>query len=127
MESHTDCAFPPVSLIGPVLKKVSIDQGNLILITPIWQVQSWCSQLLQIAVKNPVFLPKMPSLLIGPNSENHMLVEKGCLHLLVWTVSWKSCLHKDYQKNLSLSSQMPKERAHALITNHLGVSGLSGA
>ena len=127
MESHTDCAFPPVSLIGPVLKKVSIDQGNLILITPIWQVQFWCSQLLQKAVKNPVFLPKMPSLLIGPNSENHMLVEKGSLHLLVWTVSWKSCLHKDYQKNLSLSSQMPKERAHLLITNHLGVSGISGA
>ena len=68
-------AFPTLFLIGRVLKKVALDQAILILVTPMWQAQSWYAQLLQMAVKN-LLLPKSPNLLIGTNLENHVLVEK---------------------------------------------------
>ena len=81
-------AFPALFLIGRVLKKVAVDQAILILVTPMWQAQSWYPQLLQMAVKN-LLLPKSPNLLIGTNLENHVLVEKGSLQLLPWTGSGK--------------------------------------
>ena len=82
-------------LIGSVLNKVEIDQATLILITPMWHVHSSYPQLLQISVKDRLFLPKIPNLLISPNQENHVLVEKGSLKLLSGTVFGKSYLQKD--------------------------------
>ena len=63
----------------------------------------------------------MPNLLISTNQENHVLVEKGSLQLLAWTVSGKI-----YLFNLFLLPQMPEERAQALITNRPSVSGIVG-
>ena len=83
-----------------------------------WQAQSWYLQLLQMAVKSPLLLPKIPNLLIRPNQENHVLVEKGSLQILTWTVSGKSYLH--------LLSQIPEERAQTLITNRNSVSRIAG-
>ena len=79
-----------------------------------------------MAVKKPLLLLKMSNLLIGPYWENHVLVEKESLQLLAWTVNGKSYLQEDYQKNLSLLSQMPEKRVQAPITNRLDVSGIGG-
>ena len=46
--------------------------------------------------------------------------------LLAWTVSLKSYLQKEYQKNLSLISQVAKDKTQTLITNRLSVSGMAG-
>ena len=75
--------------------------------------------------EKPLLLPKTFNLLI-PNQENHVLFEKGRLQLLGWTVSGKSYFLKDYQKNLSLLSQMPEERAKAHIMNRSAVSRIAG-
>ena len=88
-------AFPPFFLIGLVLNKVEIDQATLISITPMWHARSWYPQLLQISMKDPLFLPKTPNLLISPNQGNHALVEKGSLKLLPETVFGKSYHQKD--------------------------------
>ena len=77
-----------------------------------------------MAVKSLLLLPKMPNLLIGPNQENHISLKKASFQLLGWTGFWESYLQKDYQKNLSLLSQMPEKRVQALITNRPGVSGI---
>ena len=50
-------AFPPFSLIAPVLKKVSQDKADLVLVAPVWQAQPWWSALLNVLIKNPVMIP----------------------------------------------------------------------
>ena len=34
-------AFPPFSMIAPVLKKVSQGKADLVLVAPVWQAQPW--------------------------------------------------------------------------------------
>ena len=60
-------AFPQFCLIGRVLKKIQLDQATLIVVTTGWQTQSWYPLLLQMSIKNPLLLPSIPDLLIGPN------------------------------------------------------------
>ena len=47
-------------------------------------------------------------------------------HLVVWMVSGKLWQQKAYQEKLQTLSQTPDERAHYLVTNQPGISGLSG-
>ena len=51
------CAFPPFSLIAPVLKKVSQDKTDLALVAPVWQAQPWWPVLLNLLMKNQVIIP----------------------------------------------------------------------
>ena len=96
IDSQAELCFPTFFFfIGSVLNKVEIDQATLILITPMWHTHSSYPQLLQISVKDPLFLPNILNLLISPNQENHVLVEKGSLKLLPGTVFGKSYLQKD--------------------------------
>ena len=59
-------AFPPFSLIGPVLKKVSQDKANLVLVAPVWQAQPWWPALLNLLIKNPTMIPHSKHLLRDP-------------------------------------------------------------
>ena len=54
-------AFSQSSLIGRVLNKILIDQASLILVTLMSQVQFWYPRYLQLTVKQPLPLPKMPN------------------------------------------------------------------
>ena len=59
-------------------------------------------------------------LLIGPNCKNHDLIEQGNLQLLACSVSGKSNLQKELQRNLSLLSQVLEDKAQIFITNPPG-------
>ena len=48
--------FPPSSLMPPVLKKVSHDKADLLLIAPMWKAQPWSPVLLNLLIKNPVMI-----------------------------------------------------------------------
>ena len=96
LKQQNGYAFPPFCLIGRVLKKVQLDQATLIVVTPEWQTQSWYPQLLQMSIKNLLLLPSISNLSIGPNKQNHQLIEKQNLQLLAWTILGKSYLQKDY-------------------------------
>ena len=76
-----------------------------------------------MSIKNPLLLPSIPNLLIGPNNQNK---EKQNLQLLAWTVLGKSYLQKDYQKSLPSLLQMPEGQGQSLITNRPSVSGIAG-
>ena len=74
----------------------------------------------------PLLLSQIPNLSECSTKELHFLVEKGSFELLAWTVSSKSYLQKEYQKNLPLLSQMLEDQAQSLITNRPGWSGIAG-
>ena len=79
-----------------------------------------------MSIKNPLLLPSVSDLLIGPNKHHYQLIEKKNLQLLAWTVSGKSCLQY-YRKNLPSLLQMPEDQGQSLITNRPDVSAIAGA
>ena len=57
-------AFPPFCLILQVLKKVSYDQTEkMLLVTLTWQSQIWCTLLLEMSIVRPLLLPRNTSLI----------------------------------------------------------------
>ena len=61
-------AFPPFSLIAPVLKNISQDKGDLVLVAPVCQAQPWWPALLNLLIKSPVIIPNSKHLLRDPAS-----------------------------------------------------------
>ena len=55
-------AFPPLTLIGKVSKKVITDKTRLIIITPIWHSHPWYPILLNLSIRNPLLLPHRKNL-----------------------------------------------------------------
>ena len=47
----------------------------MIVVTSGWQTQSWYPQLREMSIKNPLLLPSVPNLLIGPNKQSHQLTK----------------------------------------------------
>ncbi|XP_052228265.1 uncharacterized protein LOC127842674 isoform X1 [Dreissena polymorpha] len=90
-------AFPPISLLGKVLKHMMKFQCELILIAPMWERQHWYPMILQLLIAPPVKLPEMEDL----------LVQKGMLHpnpkflkLTAWRLSTNGMKQKDFLDKL---------------------------
>ncbi|XP_057299486.1 uncharacterized protein LOC130630105 [Hydractinia symbiolongicarpus] len=124
--NHYPYAFPPFSLLGRVLAKVRREEVCMILITPAWQTQTWYGLLLEMLVTNPLLLPQSLSLPTNPQGKSHPLLENRTLRLVAWTISGKFWRVREYQEKLQSLSQVSEQRAHSLITNSPGESGLAG-
>ena len=120
-------AFTPSALIPRVLRKVEEDQVNMmILITPTWQTQVWFPELLRLSIAKPLLIPNHKFLLTNPQAEVNPLVQNQTLRLAAWKVSGKSCLRKEFRKQLPFLSQVQGGMAQSLITIRPGGSGLAG-
>ena len=93
-------AFPPFSLIAPVLKKVSQDKADLVLVAPVWQAQPWLPALLNVLIQNPVMMPNSKHLLRNPASPLRMHPMYPRLHLAVFHLSGNSTKQKGFQRTL---------------------------
>ena len=79
-------AFPPLSLLTQVLAKIRNDKALVLLIAPVWTTQNWYPLLLQLAVEQPILLPRKDNLLTLPHSQElHPL--KDSLRLAAWMLS----------------------------------------
>ena len=92
--------FPPFSLIGRVLKKIREEEATAILITPVWQTQSWYPTVMNMltryplvfkATRNNLFLPHKPS-------QKHPLCNS--LYLMAVQLSGKSWQVTGFQRKL---------------------------
>ncbi|VDI27461.1 Hypothetical predicted protein [Mytilus galloprovincialis] len=79
-------AFPPFRFLSQVLRKISAEQGLIILIAPAWPKQAWFPDLLHLSCARPLVLPVRHNLLsqfkgkiLHPNPEK--------LHLFAWLLS----------------------------------------
>lgn len=93
-------AFPPFSLIAPVLKKVSQDKADLGLVAPVWQAQPWWPALLSLLIKNPVMIPNSKHLLRDPAFPLRIHPMYPRLHLAVFQLSGNSTKQKVFQRTL---------------------------
>ena len=120
-------AFPPFSLIGRVLTKVRKEKARLILVTPLWQAQSWYVTLLQMSIKDPLLLPQQyKDLLKNTSGQIHPLVTDKSLQLGAWMVSGNIWQQKEYYSRMQTLYQTVGEQEQRLLTNPPGISGLAG-
>lgn len=91
--------FCPFSQIGSALQKISTDETEAIVIAPIWPIQHWFPQLLQMVCKQRYILPNIPNLLTLPNEpqRNHPLKK---MRLGAFRVSGNPLKVEAYQKTL---------------------------
>ena len=77
--------FPPFSLIGRVLQKISQSQVRAIIVLPDWPTQCWYPQMLKLLIATPIKIKLQKSTLTLPHNKSkiHPLYPKlqmiGCL------------------------------------------------
>ena len=71
-------AYPPFSMIGQALSKITKDRATGIMIIPDWKTQHWFPMMLNLLTQEPIALPKLKSLITLPfNPESrHPLLPK---------------------------------------------------
>ena len=79
--------FPPFSLAGRVLQKISMDQTQAILILPHWPTQPWFTRLRQLLIEQPLEILVSPRNLYLPHDPHRPHPLSGRLRLLVCKVS----------------------------------------
>ena len=69
--------FPPFSLLPYVLKKIQVEQVEALIVAPYWPTQSWFSQVLSLAVQEPlIYKPSATNLILSQDPKaKHPLAE----------------------------------------------------
>ena len=78
-------AFSPFSLISQILKKVSHEKvEQMIIVTPTWQIQPWYPLLFEISMQYLLLLTPLPDLLLDPQEKKTLFSSKRKLVLATW-------------------------------------------
>lgn len=94
--------FCPFSLIGRTLAKLRQDNGEAIMIVPLWPTQNWWSRFLELLIDIPLVIPVMKKTLFIQNTDKvHPLV--GKLHLVASRLSGNPLKIETFQKKLPIS------------------------
>ena len=119
-------AFPPFLLIQRVLCKIAKEKvSTVILITPAWQTQPWCSNLLAMSFSQLFLLPMSPGVLKNPKGEDHPLVINKSLTLVTWKITGKPWLSQAFQNKLPILTLTQRDKIHHLITTRPGKNGVA--
>ena len=115
--------FPPFSVLGRVLQKLEQDQGEALLIAPIFTTQPWFPRLLHMISGQSCVLPKVSEVLIHPKKDfQHRLTK---MVLGAFRISGKPSAVMEYQMTLPKSSSHRGEMEHRNSINPIYRSGLS--
>jgi hypothetical protein len=79
----TDYAFPPIALIGRVLRKIREDSCRMVLIAPDWPSQYWYTTLRAMSTQSKTW-DYFPAMLRDPQGNPHPL--GATLRLTAWLV-----------------------------------------
>lgn len=106
-------AFPPFTLLPPVLRKIRLsDACCIILIAPLWPKRSWFNDLLDLLIDRPIPLPVFPELLSQPPGR-FLHPNPGILHLHAWKLSSVESERLNFLEQLPLLS--PRQDASQLL------------
>ena len=103
-------AFPPFAIIGQVLKKISSERSEGVLVVPLWPNQSWYPIIFKMIISIPIIINSRSRLLRLPSEpeRTHPLWKK--LDLLVCHISGNKNCQNNFQQTLSLSLNIRGER-----------------
>lgn len=117
-------AFPPFSLIARLVAKLSLDQGECILIAPVWTSQSWFPAVMGMMMDIPLLLPKMMNLLTIPGTDKlHPLQNK--MWLMACRLSGKQYKVETFLRQLPESSWQLGDLEHKSSTRPTLSAGFS--
>ena len=80
-------AFPPFSLILRCLKKIEMEEGEGIIIVPVWPIQPWYPKLMSLLVDMPRLLPVTRGTLYLPSQPSQPHPMEGKLKLIACKLS----------------------------------------
>ena len=79
-------AFPPISLIPRILRKIREDQARVVLIAPWWPRRNWFPELVGLLAGPQRTLPRRSDLIAQPISQT-LHPRLSALHLTAWPLS----------------------------------------
>ncbi len=101
-------AFPPTTILVPVLNKIRREECRILLIAPAYRKASWFNLLLDLLVEVPRSLPGKRTLLRQPRSRMfHQYPETLCLH--AWILSSDLCEREAFLRDQPLASRAQLE------------------
>lgn len=119
--NETNYAFPPFSLLGRVLQKVTEDKARVVLLAPLWTTQPWFGQLLSLVAATPYLLPPKNLLQLPTRPfQTHPLTK---LRMGVFMLSGHASEVSKFQRTLSILSKHPGEIPQ---NNNIGVISNNG-
>eukprot|EP00918_Siedleckia_nematoides_P075761 GHVU01165804.1.p1 GENE.GHVU01165804.1~~GHVU01165804.1.p1 ORF type:complete len:163 (-),score=2.58 GHVU01165804.1:837-1304(-) len=68
-------AFPPFSVMGRILRKLELEEAEMLIIAPVWVTRPWFPRLLRMLVRQPRLLP-LECLTLPQDPRTHPL--KSC-------------------------------------------------
>ena len=119
--------FPPFLLIPQCLSKMRSEQSSGLLIAPVWPNQVWFPQLLRHLRGFPILLPPTGDIVTGPDGSNHPMAMEGHLPLAAWPISGDPTMLRDFQTELSRSSESRGDPPLRQLTHLPGNNGIAGA
>ena len=118
--------FPPFSLIAPVLKNISQDKRDLVLVAPVWQAQPWWQALLNLLIKNPIMIPNSKHLLRDLTSPLSIHPVYPRLHLAVFPYQGTASNRRVFQRTLPQFSNQQLVPSHIRQTSQPNDYGIAG-
>ena len=119
-------ANPPWGLVGRCLQQVLQQGATIVLVTPLWPTQSWYPALFPLLLDNPRLIPRIPDLLISPQSCEIPLPKKAD-QLVAWYISGNRTKVQESQRERLSSYWHHGEAPQPRITIPPGGSGSDGA
>ena len=103
------CAFPPplpfnLILMSKTLKKVTMDQTELILVASVWQAQPCWPVPLRLLISQPLLLPISLTLFTNPTDLNRVHPMYPRLHMAVLHFSTNASTLRAFQQTLPIYS-----------------------
>ena len=105
-EHFTYYAFPPFSLLGKIIQKISMDKATVVLIAPLWTTQPWFAPMLKLVAADSYILPPIQQILSFPTNP-HRKHPLQTTRLAAFRLSGVVSVVEDYQRTLSRSSCVP--------------------
>ena len=100
--------FPPFSLIGRVLTKLTRDAvATALIITPWWPTAHWYPVLLHLACSCPLLLPQWNKLLSHPQDRTLLHPLRDSMRLIAWHVSVLDLNRRDFLNGLPVMCSNP--------------------
>lgn len=122
-DSNYAYAFPPFSIIGRVLQKVSTDQAEIVLVVPVWPTQSWFPRLLSLICDKPILLRSRHKLLTLPHKPEALPPLGKKLDLMACRLSGRAFKVSAFLQELKKSCCSPAETVHGHSTVSISRSG----
>ena len=93
-------AFPPLSLIPQVLRKVRTSRCQILLVAPWWPQRSWFSDALELLHSHPRALPRRSDLL---SQRGTLHTDPDMFRLHVWPLSSEPSERENFRRGLPTS------------------------